>query len=610
MKEQSLLLPIVLPLVSGVLVLCLPRVLRWVQEAVAVVAALFSFLAVALVLRQDANLILPWLGFGIEFSLRLYPLSRFILLAVCFLSFCVALYSVVCMRARSCAKQFFAYFLFSLACINGAVLADNLVLLLFFWEGLLGTLFGLIAIGSKSAYKTATKAFIIVGVSDLCLMVGIGIVGYLAHTLTISKIQLPLQHFGNVAFLFLVIGAVAKAGCMPFHTWIPDAATEAPLPFMALFPAAFEKLIGIYFLTRICLDIFKLDPSSWASHLLMILGALTILFAVMMALIQKEYKRLLSYHAISQVGYMVLGIGTALPIGIVGGLFHMLNNALYKSCLFLTAGAVEKETGTTDLERLGGIGRKMPLTFVSFFIAALSISGVPPFNGFFSKELVYDAALERGIIFYIVALAGSFFTAASFLKLGGAVFLGKLKDENKKVKETHISMLVPMIALALICILFGVCNFLPLRFLIQPAIGIERLEGHDFSGLGKNSLLIVATLFVLSAALLHHVIAVRIKGSALKAADHIHHAPLIRVIYAWAQRRFFDPYEVGLVVVRIMARLLWVFDRCIDWVYESLSAGIARACSSVLRLAHTGSYVTYIIWSLAGTVAVVILFTK
>ena len=132
----------------------------------------------------------------------------------------------------------------------------------------------------------------------------------------------------------------------------------------------------------------------------MMVGAVTILLAVVMALVQKDYKRLLSYHAISQVGYMVLGIGTALPIGIIGGLFHMINHAMYKSCLFLTGGAVEKQAGTTDLDKLGGLARKMPVTFVCFFIAAASISGVPPFNGFFSKELVYDAALEQRLVFY------------------------------------------------------------------------------------------------------------------------------------------------------------------------------------------------------------------
>ena len=152
----------------------------------------------------------------------------------------------------------------------------------------------------------------------------------------------------------------------------------------------------------------------------MTIGTLTIVLAVAMALIQKDMKRLLSYHAISQVGYMVLGIGTALPIGIMGGLFHMLNHVIYKSCLFMTAGSVEKQTGTTDLRKIGGLGRKMPLTMVCFIISALAISGVPPLNGFFSKELVFDAALESNMVFYLGALLGAFMTAISFLKLGRA----------------------------------------------------------------------------------------------------------------------------------------------------------------------------------------------
>ena len=153
---------------------------------------------------------------------------------------------------------------------------------------------------------------------------------------------------------------------MPFHTWIPDAAVDAPLPFMAFLPASLEKLLGIYLLARISLDMFKLSGGSWISMLLMTIGAITILLAVMMALVQKDYKRLLSYHAVSQVGYMILGIGTCLPIGIIGGLFHMINHALYKSCLFLTGGSVEKQTGTTDLAKLGGIGIKDAGDFCMF----------------------------------------------------------------------------------------------------------------------------------------------------------------------------------------------------------------------------------------------------
>jgi NADH-quinone oxidoreductase subunit L len=419
MTSNLILLPIIIPLTAGLLTLPIRR-LAGVRNVIAMIGTILNLIVAIILFKHEFTYSLPYAGFGIEFILRLYNFSAFILLATAVFAFLFILYCTSFMRDRNYVNQFYAYLLFSIAMVNGAVLADNLVLMLFFWEGLLGTLFGLIAIGGKESFKTATKAFIIVGISDLCFMVGIGLTGYLAKTLTISQINVPVGTLGSIAFIFMMIGAISKAGSMPFHSWIPDAAIDAPLPFMALMPASLEKLLGIYMLARISLDMFKLNPASWLSVLVMTIGAITIVLAVMMALIQKDYKRLLSFHAISQVGYMILGIGTCLPVGIIGGLFHMINNALYKSCLFLTAGSVEKQTGTTNLYKLGGLWSKMPVTFVCFVITAASISGVPPFNGFFSKEMVYDGALERGMIFYLAALVGSFFTAASFLKLGHA----------------------------------------------------------------------------------------------------------------------------------------------------------------------------------------------
>ena len=144
----------------------------------------------------------------------------------------------------------------TLGMVNGAVLADHLIVLLFFWEGLLLTLFGMIAIGSPGAFKTAFKAFVIVGVTDVCMMLGIALAGKAAGTLVMSKIHLPLDAIGCAAMLLMMIGAVSKAGAMPFHSWIPDAAVDAPLPFMAFLPASLEKLLGIYLLARISLDLF------------------------------------------------------------------------------------------------------------------------------------------------------------------------------------------------------------------------------------------------------------------------------------------------------------------------------------------------------------------
>ena len=575
MIGAKLLLLIILPLISGILVLLIGKRFRGVKEGLTlIITAINLFLAVAF-FNTNINYILPWASFGMDFSLRLYNFNSFIILAVSFFAFLISLYSVVFMYQKKNLNHFYAYLLISIGLINGAVLADNLLLMLFFWEGLLLTLFGLIAIGGKQAFKTATKAFIIVGISDLCMMIGIGITAYLAKTLTISQINLPVNALGGLAFIFLMIGAISKAGSMPFHSWIPDAAKDAPLPFMSLFPAALEKLLGIYFLVRISLDMFKLQAGSWASLMLMIIGSITILLAVMMALIQKDYKRLLSYHAISQVGYMILGIGTCLPIGIIGGLFHMINNALYKSCLFLTGGAVEKQSGTTNLENLGGLWRKMPVTFICFLITAASISGVPPFNGFFSKELIFDAALERGVIFYVVAVLGSFLTAASFLKLGHSAFLGKLSDENKKVKEVKWPMLVPMIIIASVCILFGLRNDIAISKFIQPALGAGA-EAHNFSGWPSNLTLVVISILVLIAAFLHHIFGAKLRGGALHAADDIRYSPILSGVYNKAEKDLLDPYEIGLKVTSIISRILYWFDRRIDWIYDSFSVGFSN----------------------------------
>ncbi len=271
------------------------------------------------------------------------------------------------------------------------------------------------------------------------------------------------------AFILMMIGAIGKAGAMPFHTWIPDAALDAPVTFMAFMPASFEKLLGIYLLARISLDFFVLKVGSPMALVLLIIGAATIVLAVFMALIQKDFKKLLSFHAISQVGYMILGIGTAIPIGIAGGIFHMINHAMYKTGLFLSAGSVEHRTGTTELKKLGGLAREMPWTAFGFSVCALAISGVWPLNGFVSKEMVFHGALETGYpIFAIAAWVGAIFTFASFLKAGHSVFFGPRSTEVPKTRESEWPIVLPILILAALCITFGVYNKLPLENFIQP----------------------------------------------------------------------------------------------------------------------------------------------
>jgi len=612
MNPALLLLPILLPACAGLLCLLVSDKAKMVKEWITILVAAANLVVAILLFGKTADLSYPWIDtWGISFSLRLYQFSGFIALAAAGFGFLIAVYSAASMKGKPKLRQYYSYLLLTLALVDGAVLANNLILLLIFWESLLLTLYGMIAIGREGATKTAVKAFVIAGVTDLCMMVGIILLISIAATSTMSDIHVPATGLGALAFVLIMIGAISKAGSMPFHSWIPDAAVDAPLAFMAFVPAALEKLLGIYLLARVSLDFFAIGPGSGLSILMMAVGCATIILAVGMALVQKDYKKLLSFHAISQVGYMILGIGTALPVGIVGGLFHMINHAMYKSGLFLSAGSVEKQAGTTDLAKLGGLARNMPITFACFLVTAASISGVPPFNGFFSKELVYDGALESGWIFYAIALLGSLLTAASFLKLAHAAYLGPRSKENEGVKEAPWPMLVPMIALAALCILFGVYNPLPIDHLIAPIVagrGFD-LPAQGFSGFPAKGFLVLGTLIVLAIAILNHLYGAKKTGRGLGAVDHIHHAPLLRNIYDAAEKGYLDPYNIGMWLVRGFARVAWWIDRAVDWIQETGIVAITRTLSSGIRKAHTGRYSRYILWSLAGAAGILIWMT-
>jgi NADH-quinone oxidoreductase subunit L len=615
MMDNPLLGCILVPAIAGVIALIMGSRPRGMREAVVLVAMLAN-LYLVWSLQKGMTCSLAWVGGGLSFILTVTTLSKFILMAMAGFGVAIAFYSSSFLLNHRFANQFYGYFLFTVAMGNGVLLADNLVQLLFFWEGLLLTLFGMIAIGNPNAWKTAVKALIIIGITDICLMFGIALIGWQAGTLVMSEIagkNLKLgDSLNSLAFVFLMIGAISKGGAIPFHTWIPDAAVDAPLPFMALIPGAYEKLLGIYLLTRISLDLFVMEGGHWVNTLMMVVGAATILVAVMMALVQKDYKRLLAYHAISQVGYMILGIGTATTAGIIGGLFHMINNALYKSCLFLTGGSVEKQTGTTDLRKLGGLKAQMPITCICFLVAAYSISGGPLSNGFFSKELVYDGALERGFIFYLAAAVGSFLTAASFLKLGHAAYFDKLQLDPKEVREAPLPMLLPMIVIAATCALFGLACVIPGPWhqwpirVFQPVLEGKPIHG----GMEANWVLIVASLVVLGLAILNHSYGVKKTGRGVGAVDHIHHAPVLSGLYDKAERRVFDPYDIGMRVARGLGAICWGADRFVNWLSDGLLAGLAVAFGWILRICHTGNYSTYLMWAVTGSLVIIWFFMK
>jgi formate hydrogenlyase subunit 3/multisubunit Na+/H+ antiporter MnhD subunit len=275
--------------------------------------------------------------------------------------------------------------------------------------------------------------------------------------------------------LFL-IGPIGKAASIPLHTWFPDAAQVAPTPAIGMLPAAIEKLMGIYALTRVCWYMFEIGLS-WRLGLA-ILGAITMVIAVMMALAQNDAKRLVAYGSITQVGYMIMSIALGTSLAVAAGLFHLINCMVYSACLFLAVGAVQYMTGTKDMEKLGGLSKKMPITAAIFVIAALTISGIPPFSAFASKWMIYQAAItaDSGFaIFAVVAMIVSALTLAVFIKAIHSIFYGRMPEslEKMEIKEVPKTMTVSMGILAAICIIFGILPQIPLNYFVIP--GLESL---------------------------------------------------------------------------------------------------------------------------------------
>jgi formate hydrogenlyase subunit 3/multisubunit Na+/H+ antiporter MnhD subunit len=614
MIVHPMALSIWFPLLAGLVCLLIPRHAQRTRSVVAVVSAALTVVPAWALLSQPSELLepAPWL------LLRVDALSAFVLLAVTLFGFLIALYSVGYMKDRERHREYFAYLLWTVGVTCGAVLANDLLLLLIFW-GFLGlTLYLLIGIAGPGAAEAARKSLMIVGGSDALLLFGVVLVWHLSGSTRMDGAALSLDGpAAHIAFLAFAAAAFAKAGAVPFHSWVPDCGEKADVPVSAFLPASLDKLLGIYLLTRVVMDLF--EPTPAMRMFLMLIGATTVLAGVMMALVQHDLKRLLAFHAVSQVGYMVLGIGTGTAIGLAGGLFHMINNTIYKSCLFLCAGTVEKAAGTTDLDRLGGLGKAMPVTFATFTVAALSISGIPPLNGFASKWMIYQGIITSGeaggawwILWLVVAMFGSTLTLASFVKVLHATFLCKPAPDiaRRSIREAGLPMVLPLIVLAALCVVFGVFPFsVPLDWLIFPVLRAD-VPGVWWAGLA-TILILTAVAFglILYAVTMasgrlrrvetyiggEHLDEVYIRGETPGQARHvevtgvdfydtIEQLPALGRLYKLARRKVFDIYELG--------------------------ADGSRYFVDLLRSAHTGVLPSYLTWFLVGLVAVAYVITQ
>jgi formate hydrogenlyase subunit 3/multisubunit Na+/H+ antiporter MnhD subunit len=623
-----LTLPILIPTAAALAGLLIKRL----RNEFGFVGSLFTFYyAVRLFLvSRSATVAYEILRIkSLSLSLFVDGFSGLIILACSFFGLLVMLYSFRSMRVYARLKGYYAYLLLTLACANGVSLAHNFLLLLFFWGFLLALLYGLLSIGKGETADAANKAFTVIGIADFLLLLGVALLfAKTGKTDLILEPKLALSEPTLIAsYILLALGCFGKAGAFPFHTWIPEAAKVAPATTMAFIPASLDKLLGIYLLARVSYSIFDLTTSLPLRIFLLTVGAITIIAPVFMALVQKEAMRLLSFHAVSQVGYMILGIGTGNPIGIAGAIFHMLNNSIYKCGLFLAAGSVEDRTKTTELDKLGGLGRQMPITLFSFIVCAFAIAGVPPLNGFFSKWMLYQGILETAQdgnkvypIFLIVALFGSVLTLASFLKLLHSLFLGERPQGLARVRESGFGMWIATVVLAALCIVFGVWVKLPLDLFIYPSIGFMKPAAIGFwspalaAGLIIIGIVLGLVIYLLGTAwkpMRRHVFT---GGELLPSEEARMTGPhfygpvkdLLAKTYEFGEGGSFDFYNYATGIIRaVSVAVSKLVDRTLDRFYEFL-ARLGNLFGQGLSFLHSGELPTYLGWIFLGMIAILI----
>jgi multicomponent Na+:H+ antiporter subunit D len=409
--------------------------------------------------------------FGIV--LVLDGLSALMLLIISVISFMATLYSARYIERYTDIRRYYSLFLLMVAGMNGVVLTGDMFNLFVFMEIAAIASYALVAFGCQHEELEASFKYLVLGsVASIFILFGIALLYGLTGTLNMADIANKLTG-GNLILFSLslfVMGFGLKGALVPFHAWLPDAHPSAPAPISAMLSGVVIKALGVYALARIIFNVFGL--SGVASEVLLILGTISMLIGSFLAIGQWDIKRLLAYSSISQIGYIILGIGLGTPLGILGGLFHLVNHAVFKSLLFLDAGSIEYATGTRRLDKMGGLAQKMHVTGFSSMVASLSISGIPPFSGFWSKLIIIWACVEAGRPVYALwATLTGIITIAYYMKVQRYAFLGKLGDAWTNIKEVPGLMRVAMIILALLCFSMGLMLLPGLRdTILVPAV--------------------------------------------------------------------------------------------------------------------------------------------
>ena len=401
----------------------------------------------------------PKLGVPLGINLVLDGVSAFMLVTITLISFMATLYSIQYMDRFTSKARFYSLFLLMVAGMIGVALTGDLFNLYVFLEIASIASYALVAFGCEHEELEAAFKYLVLGsVGSSMVLFAIAIMYTLTGSLNMAQISIQLgqgfQPIHMFAIALFIAGFGLKAALVPFHAWLPDAHPSAPAPISAMLSGVLIKTIGIYALARVMLNVIGLTPL--ISNILLVLGTVSMVVGVLLCLGQDDIKRFLAYSSISQVGYIVVGIGLGTRLGIAAALFHLINHAVFKSLLFLNAGAIEYSTGTRDLNKMGALREKMPVTGATAMIGSMSIAGIPPFGGFWSKLFIIVACVHAERYGYAAwAAAVSVLTLAAYMRLQRRTFFGEPGEAYSNAKEVPGFMQFSMVGLAVLCTVMG-----------------------------------------------------------------------------------------------------------------------------------------------------------
>ncbi len=584
------------PLLSAALILIGARKSAALSAALSVGAVTFGFalsLKLFFAFQNDPSAalapaaitwLLPGGDFVLKFGATVDRLSLLMMLVVTGVGSAIHIFALGYMKGDRGYARFFgclSLFVFSML---GIVLASSFLQMFIFWE-LVG-LSSYLLIGHwferSSAAEAAKKAFLVNRVSDFGFMLGILIVGFTAGTFDFAEAagKWSTLHvsgcLATTAALLIFCGAVGKSAQFPLHVWLPDA-MEGPTPVSALIHAATMVAAGVYMLARVA---WLIAASATAAHVIGWIGAITALMAALIAVTQHDIKRVLAYSTLSQLGYMVMAVGLG---GSTAGMFHLTTHAFFKALLFLGAGAVIVALHhEQDIWKMGGLSKKMPVTFATFLIGVLALAGVPPLSGFFSKDQILLLALEHNkIIFGMVALT-ALLTAFYMGRLLIVAFLGKVRDEHTAghAHEVGSVMWLPLVFLAVLSVIGGLGDKIP-QFIMPGA----HEEPHAMA----------LTLGLVAIPLIGFAIAYALYANN-RNGDSVLKGIFGPLYYVVANKFYFDE-AYGWLVSRVQGGIAAIAEALDRWVIQGIgmsgTAGVTRIFGGIVQRLQTGNIRSY-----------------